>query len=87
MMTEEEALAKLESLLGDLGIEVRYESGDFSGGLYRYNTKHQIILNKDLNLKQKITIIIEELKNHVDLDNLYIVPVLREVIENANCLE
>ncbi|MFQ5637785.1 MAG: hypothetical protein ACE5IR_07285 [bacterium] len=86
-MKEEEILEKLESFMGEIGIDIRYEKGDFSGGMYRYNTMRQIIINKALETRQRIAIIVKELNSNVDLDSLYIVPALREVIEHANNLE
>ncbi|NIR49375.1 hypothetical protein GWO43_12890 [candidate division KSB1 bacterium] len=86
-MNDEDILINLEKLLNNLGIEVRYENGDFFGGLYRYHGKSQVIINKALNAKKKIQIIANELRVNVDLDSLYIVPALREVIENADSLD
>lgn len=86
-MIEEEVLTKLENLLRDLAIQIRYENGDFSGGLCRYDAKKQVIINKAHSMRKKIAIIVNELKTNVDLDNLYIVPALREVIEHADRLE
>lgn len=80
-------MEELEKILSDVTIEVRYEKGDFQGGLYRYKDKQQIVINKDLTVEQKIKIIASEIQSRVDLNNLYLVPALREVIENASRLE
>jgi hypothetical protein len=82
-MNDETLLSSLEELLTKLAIELRYEKGDFVGGLYRYNNSEQMILNKDLSLANKINILASELREKIDFDNLYMVPALREVIENA----
>ncbi len=86
-MNENEILQGLEKLYADLEIELRYEKGDFSGGLFRYRDRQTAVLNRDLNDSQKISILARELRGKVDLEKLYLVPVLREVIENASGLE
>ena len=82
-MTEETILQKLESLLLELSIELRYEKGQFAGGFYRYKEKQAIIINKDLTDQRKITILANEIKDKIDLDKRFIAPALREIIENA----
>ena len=84
---EDKILADLEKLLADASIEVRYEKGEFVGGLYRYYDKQQIVINKALPAEQKIRIIAKELQENVDLNSIYLVPALREVIENASRME
>ncbi|MFQ5650962.1 MAG: hypothetical protein ACE5IY_13555 [bacterium] len=86
-MTIDDVLDKLEELLDGLSIEIRYEKGDFHGGLYRYRDKQQMVINKDLAIEQKIRIIADEIRTNVEFDNLYLVPALREVIENASRVE
>ncbi|MFQ5824211.1 MAG: hypothetical protein ACE5JB_09170 [bacterium] len=86
-MTDEDILLELERLVAELSIEVRYEKGDFMGGLCRYREKEQMIINKELNIRQKINVLAKELRVKLDLENLYIVPALREVMENASNLE
>ncbi|MCG8604969.1 hypothetical protein MJD09_08235 [bacterium] len=82
-MNDETLLSSLEELLAKLAIELRYEKGDFVGGLYRYNDSEQMVVNQDLSLTKKINILARELSERVDFENLYMVPALREVIENA----
>jgi len=85
-MNDDDVLQSFEKLLTDLEVELRYEKGDFQGGICRYKEKRQFILNKNLNSNQKILIMANELKLNFDLDNLYLVPALREVIGNAGSL-
>ena len=85
-MHDDDILQSFEKLLTDLEVELRYEKGDFRGGICRYKEKKQLILNKNLNSNQKILIMANELKTNFDLDNLYLVPALREVIGNAGSL-
>jgi len=79
-------LENLEKLLAELSIEVRFEKGDFVGGLYRYKERKALVVNKQLPDEQKVQLIAQELRNSVDLQNLYVMPALREVIENASRL-
>jgi len=82
-MTEEIILQNLENLLQEMSIELRYEKGQFAGGFYRYKDKKEIVINKDLSAQRKITILANELKGKIDLNNRYLAPALREIIENA----
>jgi hypothetical protein len=86
-MNENEILQSLEKLYADLDIEIRYEKGDFLGGLFRYRDQKMAIINRDLNSAQKINILARELQGKIDLEKMYLVPVLREVIENASRME
>lgn len=85
-MHDDDILQSFEKLLTDLEVELRYEKGDFRGGICRYKGKKQLILNKNLNSNQKILIMANELNTNFDIDNLYLVPALREVIGNAGSL-
>ena len=83
-MKEEDILQSLEELFRCQEVELRYEKGDFMGGFYRYKDKSQVVINKDLNMQQKINLLARELRLNLDLDTLYLVPALREVVENAS---
>ena len=85
-MDDKAILEGLEELLSSLAISLRYDKGDFVGGIYRYRGQEQVLINKELNLKQKINVLANELSMRIDLDNCYLVPALREVIENASRL-
>ncbi len=86
-MNEEDLLQELENLAAKLALNLRYEKGDFQGGFYRYKEKQQIVINKDLSTRQKVNILARELKAMIDLENFYLLPALREVIENASDLD
>ncbi|MFQ5707706.1 MAG: hypothetical protein ACE5HO_09675 [bacterium] len=85
-MTKEEMLQQLEELAERLPLRVRFEKGDFKGGLYRYKDDEEILINKDLSTEQKINIMAKELKTKLDVEGLYLLPALREVIESAGSL-
>ncbi len=86
-MKEEEILEGLETLLVELAIDFRYDNGEFVGGMYRYFDKEQLLVNKKLSDEQKIQVIAQELHDKLDLQSTYILPALREVIENASRVE
>jgi len=81
-MQEDILLQQLESLLQDLSINLRYEKGDFQGGLCRVNGQKIFIINKKLPDERKIEIVAQEL-SRLDLDNVFIVPAVRKLIDEA----
>ncbi|HNW59967.1 MAG TPA: hypothetical protein PKI62_09860 [bacterium] len=79
-MSEEETLFALETLAKTLDVEVRYEKGDFIGGLCRIDDKTILLLQKTDPLYRKISILARELGT-CKLDTIFIVPALRTLIE------
>ncbi len=75
----ERLIQEIETLLEQLSIPIRYEKGNFKGGLCRINEERLFILNKNLPLEQKLQIFREEL-SHLDLENVFIRPVLRDYL-------
>ena len=78
-MKDEEILPKLEEILGQLGVELRYEKGDFEGGICRVGEKQFLLVNKRLMLSQKVNLLARELAG-LDLSNIYIVPAIRDLL-------
>ena len=78
-MKRENILQAFENLVNNLSIDLRYEKGDFNGGLCRMTDKKILIVNSKLPMEQKIKLIASEL-NSLDLNHIYIRPVLREII-------
>ncbi len=85
-MKEEELLAGLEKIVESLQIELRYEKGDFSGGYCVLKEKPLMIVQSSLNAGQRIKVLARELAQ-MDLQNVFIVPALREVIDEAMSAE
>lgn len=81
-MTDREILEKLEDLLARLEIGLVREQGEFSGGLCRIGGENRFILNRALPLPQQIGILCRDLAT-VDLSRVYVLPVLREMIQAA----
>lgn len=82
-MNEDEILKNLEELAQNLGFVLRYEKGDFKGGGCRVGDEKMIIINNSLLDTQKIAIITSELAKQ-DLENHFIIPEVRELIEKYN---
>lgn len=59
---EEKILNQLLNLLEKLSIRVRYDRGFFNGGLVRYKDQLYLYLNRKSETKNKIELILEELK-------------------------
>ncbi|OQX83027.1 hypothetical protein B6D60_11205 [candidate division KSB1 bacterium 4484_87] len=82
-MDQKYLLQAFEDLVQKLSIDLRYEKGDFSGGLCQMPNKTVLIINSKLPLEQKIRLIAREL-SHLKLNHIYIRPALRELIAEAN---
>ena len=78
-MENQKLLQELENIAAKLDISVRYENGDFAGGLCRVKEENVLIINKKNSPQKKITILARELSS-VDLSTIYILPQLRERI-------
>ncbi|RME00008.1 MAG: hypothetical protein D6814_04480 [Calditrichaeota bacterium] len=81
-MKEPEIISALEKIIEQLGIELRYEKGDFKGGLCRVGEKQIFIINPRLLPSQKIHLMANELSN-LNLSSIYIVPAVRDLIESV----
>ncbi|HUS87975.1 MAG TPA: hypothetical protein VMW91_01165 [Desulfosporosinus sp.] len=83
-MDDHTALSLLEELADKLGIPIRYEmiqdelTG--SGGLCRIEGKFILIISSKVIVKEKIQIMTEAL-SRFDLDDIYVRPALRELLE------
>ena len=87
-MDDEILLFQFEELAEQLEILVRDESinleESFSkGGLCRVEGNYILILNSKATVKEKIQVILKALQQF-DLDDIYVKPVLRELLEGYN---
>jgi hypothetical protein len=85
-MKPAEALEALEALAKQLDIEVRYEKGDFKGGVCRVRDQELILIQKDEPITKKIKLLAKELGER-DLETIYVLPALREIIESEMTLD
>lgn len=76
----EEILEQLKSLANELGATVRFEKGDFKGGYCIIKDSKVIVVNKLANLQRKVMILSAALKE-LGIDQIYLNPRLREIIE------
>ena len=84
-MNDEVILSCLEELAERLDILVRdeninVEESSSSGGMCRVEGKHVVILNSKATVKEKIQVMITSLQQF-DLSDMYIKPVIRELLD------
>ena len=79
----EEILQELRSVADQLGASVRFEKGDFKGGYCIIHDKKVIVINKLTNLQRKVMILSTALKE-LGVDEIYLTPRVREVIEEMS---
>lgn len=79
-MKPAEILGHLETLTENISVNLRYEKGDFKGGLCRVNDEKILIVNSRLSEDEKIKVVAKEL-SQLDLGNVYVLPAIREVID------
>ena len=76
----EEIIQELKTLATQLGAEVRFEKGDFKGGYCILKENKVIVVNKMANLQRKVMILSMALKE-LGIDQIYMTPKIREIIE------
>ena len=82
-MKPQHILQNFENLINNLSIDLRYEKGDFIGGLCKVGNKEVLIVNNKLPIEGKIKLMAREL-NRLNLERIYIRPALRNIIEGNN---
>lgn len=73
---------QLKDIANQKGIKVRLEKGDFNGGYCILKDQQIIVVNKIASTYRKILILIEAL-SEIGVEDIYINPKLREIIENS----
>jgi len=79
----EEVLEELKAIADQLGASVRFEKGDFKGGYCIIHDQKVIVVNKMTNLQRKVMILSTALKE-LGVDDIYLTPRVREVIEEMS---
>ncbi len=74
-------ISQLKDIANQLGVIVRFEKGDFKGGYCVVKENKIIIINKFASNQKKASILASALKE-LGIDNLYLNPKLREIIED-----
>lgn len=76
----EEVLQELKDLASQLGATVRFEKGDFKGGYCLVKDSKIVVINKMANLQRKVIILAAALKE-LGIENIYLSPKLRHIID------
>lgn len=79
----EEIIQDLRSVANQLGASIRFEKGDFKGGYCLLKESKVIVINKNANLQRKAIILSAALKE-LGVDEIYINPKMRELIEEMS---
>ncbi len=79
-MRNEELLEELEQLASQLGYKVRYEKGDFDGGWCIVKEEKLLLVNKKFDVRKRIAVLARCI-GEMGVDNRYLKPALREIIE------
>jgi len=77
----EDIVEELKSLVNQLGATVRIENGDFKGGYCLIKEKKIIVINKLTNTQRRAIILSTALKE-LGIDNIYVPPKIREIIDS-----
>ena len=80
-MNYSQLLSELEELTRQLGIQLRYEKGDFEGGYCILKAQKILVVNKRLHDARKATSLAQALAEY-GIETTYIKPNLREYIED-----
>ena len=88
-MDEPRILELLEELAESFGLQIRYEPirldeelGSRLGGICLFKGQRLVIINPHASLREKIETLSEAVRQF-DLDQIYIPPVLRELLDNV----
>ena len=76
-------LAELEDIVRRLGYTLRYEKGDFEGGYCLLKESRLFVINSKNEAEKRIGIIARNLKE-IGIDDIFVKPQVREVIETEN---
>src|SRR3989304_10452402 len=78
-----QTLAELDELTQKLGYELRFEKGNFKGGYCLLKESKLLVVNSRNDHERRVTIISKSLKE-IGIDDVYVKPGLREIIEREN---
>ena len=79
----ETILEDLKSLAAQMGAKVRFERGDFKGGYCLVKDSKIIVINKLSSTQRKVMTLSAALKE-LGIDEIYLAPKLREIIEEMD---
>jgi len=79
----EDVIEELKAIAGQLGATIRFEKGDFKGGYCLLKDSKVVVINKLANTQRKAIILSEALKE-LGVENIYLTPKIREIIDQMN---
>jgi len=80
-MDQETILAELENLISQIGLEIRYEKGDFKGGDCILYDQNLVVMNKKNTTPQKISLLSRVVGLYGGND-MYMKPLIRQVVDD-----
>jgi hypothetical protein len=80
-MTAEELLEELKRVASEIGLRVRFETGNFEGGYCLLREEKLLVINRRSNVTRKIRTLALGLSDY-GLDSIYISPAVREAIDD-----
>ncbi len=80
-MTSEELFEELKALANEIGLKVRFETGNFEGGYCLLREQNLLVINRRTTIPRKIRTLSMGL-NEFGLDSVSMPPALREAIED-----
>ena len=85
-MKKDKLYNEFEDLAVKLGMRIIKGKGDFKGGACILKDEKIIVVNKRKPIEQKLKIL-ASCFNKIDLKGVYIMPALRDYIEDSNTLD
>lgn len=79
----ERLLQELRQIALEMGAKVRYERGDFKGGYCILKEDRTIVINKLSTLQRKVIILTNALQE-LGINDKYLTPRIREIIEEIS---
>ena len=79
-------LDELEEVVQRLGYELRYEKGNFEGGYCLLKESRLFVINTRNDVEKRIVIIAKNLKD-LGIDNIFVKPHIRDLVEKEKALE
>ena len=84
-MDQEKIFEELLQLLDKLSITVKYDRGNFQGGLVRYNDQNYFYMNRGAETAVKINIILTELKR-LNIPEELLKPEIKNILSDLSYL-
>jgi hypothetical protein len=80
-LTSEEIFEGLKSLASEMGIKIRFETGNFEGGYCLLREEKMLVINRRTTVPKKNKTLALGLHEY-GLDNIFITPALRAAIDD-----